>query len=136
MYLLPVSLLRSFFGRLPSIETISAKLQTLSTLTDIQNSANGNATDMPSSIFPMLKVIKLWDYSWNPEISVITENISAFLRSRYQAGTPITTLDLSRIHRLDTRPDFEALEEAKGLTVLYKLLGSEEVFEYKYGSRM
>ncbi len=116
-----VSLLESFFGHLPSIETISANLQTLSNLTDIQTSVNNNATDTSSSIFPMLKVIKLYDYSWTPEISVITEIASAFLVSRFQGGIPITTLDLSQIERLNTRPNFQALKEAKGLTVLYKL---------------
>ena len=126
----------SFFSHLPSLDTICADSRTISDLADFQNSVNSNATETPSSIFPMLKAIKLfYQYSAPQGSSSFNKITGAFLRSRLQAGVPINTLDMTHIPPLGTPPDLQALKEAKCQTVLYRLSSCEEVTEYTFGTK-
>ncbi len=126
----------SFFSHLPSLDTIYADLLTLSYLADFQNSANSNATKMPSSIFPILKVVELfYHYTAPQESSSVNKITTTFLRSRLQAGIPISTLGMRYIPPLGAPPDFQVLEEVKCQTVWYRPSSCEEVIEYTFETK-
>ena len=126
----------SFFNRLPSVDTISTDLQTLSHLADLDKSAIRKATEEPDIVFPKLRFVSLVaHFKGLQKTSFINQVTSGFLVSRVRAGFPITTFDMSHYPPLDTAPNFQVLGDVKGLTVLYRLTGVEGILEHAYGAK-
>lgn len=82
-------------------------------------------------IFPQLKVVKVDLFHKNyfrADGYVLT-----FLRSRRDAGHPIHTLDLTQCNP-DVSPRLMQLEEVTDLKIVWRMPGSDEIFEYECGS--
>lgn len=113
----------NFFSCLPSLDTICVNIDTIEYLTELQIDFGDTR-----SIFPFLKVIEFDILS----ISQV-EAAAEFLLLRFQNEHPIPTLDTTK-HSLIDASSLDALEEVKGLKVLYKLEKVDGIFEHICGS--
>lgn len=105
----------SFFGRLPSLETISIDSISLRHLMTLQHVIN--TTEKPCVLFPSLKTIDLTiERFCGDGVRVALE----FILSRIQQGHAIAVLEMESKLPFHPQRDFDALADIKGLEVMYK----------------
>ena len=125
----------SFFDSFSSLDTICVDKNSLECLITLEEGVN--STEKPHILFPSLKtvdfaIISNFDLALQPTDQV--EVAVKFVLSRIQNSYPIAVLDMVGFWSFNPAPNLDALSEAQGLKVLYKLEGMTGIFEYICGS--
>ena len=125
-----------FFERLTSVHTLFTDVNALALSMYLTSEENMNIPGRPNTILPSLSVVNLEMHTSYRDNFPVDEQTAAFFLSRLQSGYPVRTLNLSdkNSEPFLTSPNLDALEEVKGLKVIYKLRPTKEIFEYICGS--